>query len=36
MKYTRSASYFSKWITESKQVSIREFITEMHRVVECD
>jgi len=35
MKYTRSAKcYFSKWITETKQVSIREFITEMHCVVE--
>lgn len=35
MKYTRSTKcYFSKWITEAKLGSIREFISEMHRVVE--
>lgn len=35
MKYIRTTKcYFSKWITEAKLVSIREFISEMHRVVE--
>jgi len=35
MKYTRSTKcYYNKWITEVKLVSIREFIAEMHRVVE--
>jgi len=34
MKYIRSSKcHFSKWITESKLTSIREFISEMHRVV---
>ncbi len=34
MKYIRSSKcYFSKWLTDSKQTVIREFIAEMHRVV---
>ena len=35
MKYIRSTKcYFSKWITETKLTSIREFISEMHSVAE--
>ena len=35
MKYTRSSKcYFTKWLTESKMIVLREFIAEMHTVVE--
>jgi transposase len=35
MKYSRSVKcYFRTWITDSKQHRIREFLMEMHRVVE--
>lgn len=35
MKYQRSVKcHFRKWITESKSKRIREFLMEMHRVVE--
>ena len=35
MRYTRSVKcYYSKWVTEQKKSSVREFLLEMHRVVE--
>ena len=35
MNYIRSTKcYYNKWITDTKLGSIREFMTEMHRVVE--
>lgn len=35
MKYSRSAQcHFGKWLTEQKLASVREFLMEMHRVVE--
>ena len=35
MKFRRSAHcHFGKWLTEQKLASVREFLMEMHRVVE--
>jgi len=35
MKFNRSAQcHFGKWLTEQKLASVREFLMEMHRVVE--
>lgn len=35
MKFNRSSQcHFGKWLTEQKRASVREFLMEMHRVVE--